>query len=50
MVVQFAEETALVSEIEATADSITAPFNTKFAASDMRQLALVAHNHMKPAM
>lgn len=47
--VQF-EETALVSEIEATADSITAPFNSKFASSDMRQLALVAHNHMKPAM
>ena len=29
---------------------ITARFESKFAPSDMRQLALVAHNHMKPAM
>jgi len=29
---------------------INAPFRAKFAPSDMRQLALVAHNHMKPAM
>ncbi len=26
------------------------PFQSKFAPTDMRQLALVAHNHMKPAM
>jgi len=29
---------------------MTQPFESKFAPSDMRQLALVAHNHMKPAM
>ena len=46
----FSEEIALVNEIEETADSITATFHSKFAPSDMRQLALVAHNHMKPAM
>lgn len=40
----------LAIEIEDTTDAITAPFESKFAASDMRQLALVAHNHMKPAM
>lgn len=40
----------LANEIEKTTDDITAPFETAFEASDMRQLALVAHNHMKPAM
>ena len=45
-----ADKMALASEIEATAEGITAPFLSKFEASDMRQLALVAHNHMKPAM
>jgi len=29
---------------------INSPFRSKFMPSDMRQLALVAHNHMKPAM
>eukprot|EP00571_Detonula_confervacea_P014756 CAMPEP_0172298758 /NCGR_PEP_ID=MMETSP1058-20130122/1263_1 /TAXON_ID=83371 /ORGANISM="Detonula confervacea, Strain CCMP 353" /LENGTH=314 /DNA_ID=CAMNT_0013008047 /DNA_START=61 /DNA_END=1005 /DNA_ORIENTATION=+ len=40
----------LAEEVEALADDVTAPFDSKFAPSDMRQLALVAHNHMKPAM
>ena len=34
----------------AATNDITARFESKFAPSDMRQLALVAHNHMKPAM
>ena len=29
---------------------IGGPFETKFKPDEMRQLALVAHNHMKPAM
>jgi len=40
----------LTAEIEATTDDVTAAFTSKFAPSDMRQLALVAHNNMKPAM
>ena len=38
------------TEIGGIADDVTAPFESKFEPSDMRQLALVAHNHMKPAM
>jgi len=45
-----ADLTELAAEIEATTDDVTAAFTSKFAPSDMRQLALVAHNHMKPAM
>ena len=41
----FNSDTAGVATID-----ITARFESKFAPSDMRQLALVAHNHMKPAM
>lgn len=40
----------LAVEIDEAADDITAPFESKFEPSEMRQLALVAHNHMKPAM
>ena len=40
----------LAVEIEDATDNAAAPFESKFAPSDMRQLALVAHNHMKPAM
>ena len=40
----------LQMEIGDIAHDITAPFLSKFAPSDMRQLALVAHNHIKPAM
>lgn len=40
----------LATEIEDATDNAAAPFESKFAPSDMRQLALVAHNHMKPAM
>jgi len=38
------------TEIGGVVNDVTAPFKSKFAPSDMRQLALVAHNHMKPAM
>jgi hypothetical protein len=41
---------ALAGEINDATDGIAAPFQTKFSSEDMRQLALVAHNHMKPAM
>mmetsp|Transcript_4160 Transcript_4160/g.8844 ORF Transcript_4160/g.8844 Transcript_4160/m.8844 type:complete len:344 (+) Transcript_4160:114-1145(+) len=44
------EKLVLADEINAASDDVTAPFESKFKPSDMRQLALVAHNHMKPAM
>lgn len=44
------EKYQLAIEIDETITNLTAPFKTKFDPSDMRQLALVAHNHMKPAM
>ena len=44
------EKLQLASEIEDEIVDVVRPFETKFASSDMRQLALVAHNHMKPAM
>mmetsp|Transcript_11287 Transcript_11287/g.21297 ORF Transcript_11287/g.21297 Transcript_11287/m.21297 type:complete len:325 (-) Transcript_11287:222-1196(-) len=44
------ERQILASEVNDIAGSVTAPFESKFVPSDMRQLALVAHNHMKPAM
>jgi len=44
------EKAQLQLEIGDIADDVTTPFTSKFAPSDMRQLALVAHNHMKPAM
>ena len=44
------EKSAFFSEINSVTDDITATFESKFAPKDMRQLALVAHNHMKPAM
>eukprot|EP00581_Thalassiosira_minuscula_P031202 CAMPEP_0183785312 /NCGR_PEP_ID=MMETSP0739-20130205/66437_1 /TAXON_ID=385413 /ORGANISM="Thalassiosira miniscula, Strain CCMP1093" /LENGTH=303 /DNA_ID=CAMNT_0026029313 /DNA_START=202 /DNA_END=1113 /DNA_ORIENTATION=+ len=40
----------LAAEIDTAMEDVVAPFESKFAPSDMRQLALVAHNHMKPAM
>lgn len=40
----------LALEVDKETIDITRPFETKFEATDMRQLALVAHNHMKPAM
>ena len=44
------EETNLNAKIEEHLNNVTTPFKSKFAPSQMRQLALVAHNHMKPAM
>lgn len=40
----------LAVEIDDATDTISTHFQTKFNPADMRQLALVAHNHMKPAM
>ena len=40
----------LAIEIDKTITNLTVPFKTKFDPSNTRQLALVAHNHMKPAM
>jgi len=45
-----AQQMKLALEIQDTTDSTSAPFETTITSSDMRQLALVAHNHMKPAM
>jgi len=44
------EQFDLAVDIDKVTDEVTAPFESKFAPSEMRQLALVAHNHMKPAM
>jgi len=44
------EKAQLQLEIGDIADDVTTPFTSKFAPSDMRQLALLAHNHMKPTM
>jgi len=41
---------SIADEVNSTADTVTAPFKSMFRPSDMRQLALVAHNHMKPAL
>ncbi|KAL7535275.1 hypothetical protein ACHAXR_009843 [Thalassiosira sp. AJA248-18] len=40
----------LAAEIGDATDIAAAAFKSKFSPPDMRQLALVAHNHMKPAM
>ena len=50
MAVQENAKSQLQLEIGDITNDITAPFWSKFAPSDMRQLALVAHNHMEPAM
>lgn len=44
------EKLQLANEIDAEVVEVVQDFETKFKPSDMRQLALVAHNHMKPAM
>lgn len=46
----FEQSIELATEVQSTLDRYTSPFESKIAPSDMRQLALVAHNHMKPAM
>jgi hypothetical protein len=46
----FTQFVELVREIDATAEYFATPFESKFKPGEMRQLALVAHNHMKPAM
>ena len=50
MVEKRSDRESIASEIDSATDDITLPFQSKFVPSDMRQLALVAHNHMKPAM
>jgi methylglyoxal synthase len=40
----------LIVEIDQEAGYFSTPFESKFQPQEMRQLALVAHNHMKPAM
>ena len=42
--------TELARDVNDVKKNVSAPFKSHFEASDMRQLALVAHNHMKPAM
>ena len=46
----YAERLSLAQAVGSETDEVTAPFHSKFAPTEMRQLALVAHNHMKPAM
>ena len=45
-----AEKMKFANEIDVATDEVAEPFTSAFKPSDMRQLALVAHNHMKPAM
>ena len=45
-----AERLSLAQAVGAQTDEVTSPFESAFAPTEMRQLALVAHNHMKPAM
>jgi methylglyoxal synthase len=40
----------LSDQIDIFHSDIGSPFETKFKPGEMRQLALIAHNHMKPAM
>lgn len=44
------QEKGLACQVHDAVSGIAAPFESKFEPEDMRQLALVAHNHMKPAM
>jgi hypothetical protein len=44
------EETNLNAGVVEYVNNVTTPYKSKFAPSQMHQLALVAHNHMKPAM
>mmetsp|Transcript_17945 Transcript_17945/g.25432 ORF Transcript_17945/g.25432 Transcript_17945/m.25432 type:complete len:358 (-) Transcript_17945:98-1171(-) len=44
------ERISLAEAVGSETDEVTMPFTSKFAPPEMRQLALVAHNHMKPAM
>jgi len=44
------ERLSLAEAVGSETDEVTMPFTSKFAPTEMRQLALVAHNHMKPAM
>ena len=46
----YAQRLSLAEHVGTATDEVTAPFTSTFAPSEMRQLALVAHNHMKPAM
>jgi len=41
---------SIAQQVGSETDEVTAPFYSKFEPTEMRQLALVAHNHMKPAM
>lgn len=46
----YAQRLSLAEHVGTATDEVTAPFTSTFAPNEMRQLALVAHNHMKPAM
>ena len=46
----YAQRFSIAEAIGSETDEVTAPFTSKIAPTEMRQLALVAHNHMKPAM
>ena len=46
----YAQRFFIAEAVGSETDEVTAPFTSKIAPTEMRQLALVAHNHMKPAM
>ena len=46
----FKRRLSLVDAVGSKTNEVNKPFKSKFAPTEMRQLALVAHNHMKPAM
>ena len=45
-----AQRLSIAEAVGSETDEVTAPFVSTIAPTEMRQLALVAHNHMKPAM
>lgn len=46
----FQRRLSLVEAVGSITNEVIRPFESKIAPNGMRQLALVAHNHMKPAM
>lgn len=46
----FQRRPSLIEAVSSKTNEVVMPFHSKIAPSDMRQLALIAHNNMKPAM
>jgi methylglyoxal synthase len=46
----FQRRPSLIEAVSSKTNEVVMPFHSKIAPGDMRQLALIAHNNMKPAM